>query len=178
MAEPANSIYSFRCAEELDAETIARHRACMFREMGSISDAEANLLFLASVPWLKGLLAAGRYKGWLAMFGQDVVGGGGIHLLDLPPMPDCCQGGRGGHIVNIYTLPAHRRRGIARSLMNHILAWADAQHLNRLTLTSSMEGRPLYKSLGFIPTAEMQLPMAPGFQAGISSPVLKPSPQT
>lgn len=169
MVQPADSIYSIRCAEEQDAEAIAQHRACMFRDMGSISDAEANLLFQASVPWLQGLLAAGRYKGWLAMCGQEVVSGGGIHLLDLPPMPDCCQGGRGGHIVNIYTLPAHRRRGLARSLMSHILAWAEAQHLDRLTLTASAEGRPLYKSLGFIPTAEMQLPIAPELQAQPSS---------
>jgi GNAT superfamily N-acetyltransferase len=168
MVQPAHSLYSFRCAEEQDAEVIAQHRACMFRDMGSISDSEANLLFLASVPWLKGLLAVGRYKGWLVMCGQEVVSGGGVHLLDLPPMPDCCQGGRGGHIVNIYTVPAHRRRGLARSLMSHILAWADAQHLDRLTLTASVEGRPLYESLGFIPTAEMQLPIGPESQDKIS----------
>lgn len=160
MVQPASTLYSFRCAEEQDAETIAMHRACMFRDMGSISDAEANLLFQASIPWFEGLLAAGRYKGWLAMCGQEVVSGGGIHILDLPPMPDCCQGGRCGNIVNVYTVPSHRRRGLARSLMNHILAWADTQHFDRLTLTASVDGRPLYESLGFIPTAEMRLPVS------------------
>ncbi len=88
----------------------------------------------------------------------EVVGGGGIHIRDLGPVPGCCEGGRLGHIANIYTDPAHRRRGLARKLMTTILTWAKVEQLDRITLSASADGRPLYEKLGFVTNSEMQLP--------------------
>ena len=149
--------YSFRLATPSDAPLIAHHRACMFREMGSVSDVEAVQIFQSSIPWLERMLIDGQYVGWFALDGGEIVAGGGIHLRDLGPMPRCCEGGRGGHIANIYTVPSHRRLGLARSLMERIIAWAKTEKLNRITLSASAEGRPLYEALGFTSTDDMQL---------------------
>jgi len=129
----------------------------MFRDMGSVSEAEADRLFQASVPWLERMLADRSYVGWFALHGGEIVAGGGIFLRDLGPTPGCCEGGRGGHIANIYTAPAYRRLGLARSLMDLILTWAKSEKLDRITLSASTEGKPLYEALGFTATAEMQL---------------------
>ena len=129
----------------------------MFREMGSVSDVEAGQIRTASTPWLEQQLAAGDYVGWFALAHSVVVAGGGMHLRPLGPVPACCEGGRAGHIANLYTEPAHRGRGLARSLMQLMLAWGRDEKLNRITLSASEAGRPLYQSLGFTPTSEMQL---------------------
>ena len=57
----------------------------------------------------------------------------------------------------MYTDPAHRRRGLARRLMETMIAWARAEGHATLYLHASDEGRGLYESLGFAPTNEMRL---------------------
>jgi GNAT superfamily N-acetyltransferase len=67
--------------------------------------------------------------------------------------------GQGRHalVVNVFTEPAWRRRGIAELLMRRLLAWAREERLDRVVLHASAEGRPLYERLGFVSTNEMRL---------------------
>ncbi|MGI4757390.1 MAG: GNAT family N-acetyltransferase [Janthinobacterium lividum] len=150
--------YSFRLATASDATIIAKHRAQMFRDMGCSSDDETSRIFEASVPWFHQILSDRSYVGWLVLHLGTVVASGGIHIRDLGPVPGCCGGGRLGHIANIYTEPAHRRRGVARSLVTMILTWATDQQLDKITLSASNDGRSLYEKLGFVSSHDMQLP--------------------
>ena len=59
-------------------------------------------------------------------------------------------------ILNVFTERAWRRRGLARQLMEQVIAWARAHGVVRLVLHASAEGRPLYERLGFEPTNEMR----------------------
>lgn len=129
----------------------------MFLDMGSVMGEQSEVLIAATEPWLAELMAAGEYCGWLIENNNEVVAGGGIHLRELPPGPGCLKVGRWGHIVNVYTAPDHRRRGLARMLMDEILRWCEVNVLDLVTLTASDEGRPLYESLGFVGTADMKL---------------------
>ncbi len=149
--------YRLRAATVDDAATIARHRGLMFLDMGSVTGEQSETLISATEPWLAEMLATGEYRGWLIQNTAEVVAGGGIHLRELPPGPDCLNVGRWGHIVNVYTAPEHRRRGLARMVMNEMLRWCSANSLDMVTLTTSGEGRPLYESLGFVGTADMKL---------------------
>jgi GNAT superfamily N-acetyltransferase len=65
----------------------------------------------------------------------------------------------------MYVEPDYRRRGIARQLMNAILAWARDGRVARLVLHASQDGRHLYTAMGFVPTNEMQ------FSGPLSHPV-------
>jgi GNAT superfamily N-acetyltransferase len=153
--------YSLRMALPSDAEVIARHRALMFRDMDSITQEDSDKLFTAGVPWLQGILTTGDYIAWLALQQDEVVAGGGVYVREIGPVPGCYRTGRWGHIMNIYTEEAHRRRGLARLLMQTILEWCANNHLDHVTLAASEEGRPLYETLGFIPTTDMKLPKPP-----------------
>jgi GNAT superfamily N-acetyltransferase len=128
----------------------------MFRDMNAVSEQESEELFAASLPWLEHVLGAGEYVGWLVLFDDEIVAGGGIHLRDTAPVPGCYRQGRGGHIMNVYTVEAHRRRGLARFLLQTILEWGACNRLDHITLTASDAGRPLYESLGFVPTNDMR----------------------
>jgi len=61
------------------------------------------------------------------------------------------------YLHSVYTELAHRRRGLARRIVETALETCRAQGLRRLMLHASEEGRPLYDSLGFLPTNEMRL---------------------
>ena len=60
-------------------------------------------------------------------------------------------------MVNVFVDPAWRRRGLARELMEAVIAWGRSEGLARLVLHASADGRPLYEELGFEPTSEMRL---------------------
>ena len=134
----------------------------MFRDMGHVpGDELARRLLAASVTALEPLLVDGTYVGWLAIDGDGrVIAGAGAHIkTQLPRI--AADGSRVDFtdlpvIVNVYTLPEWRGRGIARALMNSAMAWGASRSFDRLVLHASDAGRPLYVSLGFEPTNEMR----------------------
>jgi GNAT superfamily N-acetyltransferase len=152
-----NSQYSLRMALAEDGHTIARHRAAMFREMGLLDEHEASDLQIASAAWLTRLLTADGYIGWLVEHDGHCVAGAGVILREQGPSPGCLHVAQWAHIVNVYTESQHRRRGLARWLMQTILNWCEVNVVEHVTLAASPEGRPLYESLGFKPTADMKL---------------------
>jgi 2-iminobutanoate/2-iminopropanoate deaminase len=156
-----------RRADARDAATIARHRAAMFRDMGDLSADDFDVLCKASEDWLAPRLASGEYIGWLVEQSGVVVAGGGVLLREMWPVPGCCRAGRWAHVGNVYTEHSHRRRGLARSLMDAILLWCRANAIDHITLAASDEGRPLYELLGFEADGmAMKLPHSPGSTHG------------
>jgi GNAT superfamily N-acetyltransferase len=55
-------------------------------------------------------------------------------------------------VLNVYTHPDYRRRGLARRLMLAVEAWCREHGIPVLTLHASPDGQHLYESLGFGPT--------------------------
>jgi len=108
-------------------------------------------------PWLARALADGSYHHWLALDSPGrVAGGGGVLLSPWPanPKKPCTER---AVILNVYTEPEFRNRGIARQIMLTILAWVEERGLRAVNLHASDEGRHLYEKLGFEATNEMRL---------------------
>jgi GNAT superfamily N-acetyltransferase len=144
-----------------DFETVLRHRAAMFRDSGrpeSVIDALAEP-FRA---WLAPRLADGRYFGWVIEDAGQVAAGIGMMEIDWPPHPSHPTSDRRGYILNLYVEPSHRRRGLAKTLMQVAMEEAKARGLEFVILHATDEGRPLYASLGWTPTAEMAIAVPRG----------------
>ena len=60
-------------------------------------------------------------------------------------------------VLNVYTEPEFRRQGIARRMMETVIAWCREQGLRSVSLHASDFGRALYEDLGFRQTNEMRL---------------------
>ena len=67
------------------------------------------------------------------------------------------SGSRRGNILNVYTEPGFRRRGLARCLVEAALHWCKANEIDIVILHASQEGRRLYESLGFQTGNEMRI---------------------
>ena len=85
----------------------------------------------------------------------------GLVIHSAPPRPTNLVG-KTGYIMNLVTLPAWRRRGIARALLSHVVEVLRAEGVPLATLHASDQGRKLYEDLGFwvadsLP--EMRLPL-------------------
>ena len=149
--------YSLRRAAADDAPVIRHHRRAMFHDMG-LDDADR----LASMDsgfavWLDETLANGRYIGLFACAEDGTVAAGaGIWLLDWPPTFHAPQRTR-GYLLNVYTEPEHRRRGLARTLVQECLRECEQRGLTLVLLHASDAGRAVYESLGFQTSNEMRL---------------------
>jgi len=148
---------TIREATPNESAIILHHRRSMFRDMGEGTVEELDRMVEVASPWLARALAAGSYHHWLALDSSGrVAGGGGVLLCPWPANPkDPCT--RRAVILNVYTEPEFRKRGIARQIMLTILAWVKEQGLRSANLHASDEGRPLYEKLGFEATNEMRL---------------------
>jgi GNAT superfamily N-acetyltransferase len=154
------SDYVIRRAGVDDAAVIARHRVAMFRDMGQVpTEVMAKELRELSTPALTATLRDGSYVGWLAVDPNgDIVAGAGVHIKPQLPRPsaDRIAVTPVPLVVNVYTEPAWRRRGLARALMITLMQWAKDQGFDRVNLHASKDGHALYVALGFVATNEMR----------------------
>jgi GNAT superfamily N-acetyltransferase len=153
------SAYEIRPATPDDLDTVLHHRRRMFEDMGYTDPAALEAMLSSATPLLRRGLTDGTYRGWLAgTSGEGIVAGGGVIILEFQSHPDDPQR---AWVVNMFTEPAHRRRGLARRLMDTMLAWCRAEGMHSLYLHASDHGRPLYESLGFTATNEMRIVLGP-----------------
>jgi GNAT superfamily N-acetyltransferase len=159
--------FQIRQANPDDASIIGWHRARMFQDMGLVPNELFESFRIKAVDRLGKALASGDYFGWLVNQSnapQKIIAGAGVIIREVPPFPIRHKNaqitiaeGRQGLIVNVFTEPEWRRRGLAKLVMNTIIAWSREQNLDGLVLHASDDGRALYEQLGFICTTEMRL---------------------
>lgn len=150
-----------RCATLADSGLIAAHRRAMFEAMDSAGPDLLDEMSCKFEPWLRPCLADGRYMGWITTDEDKPVASAGLLIVDWPPHARDPAGSQRGYILNVFVEPAYRRRGLARSLVKLCLAEARRRNIRVVTLHASDEGRPLYESLGFGPSNEMQFSSKP-----------------
>jgi GNAT superfamily N-acetyltransferase len=157
-----SEMFQIRPATSADAEIIAWHRARMFQEMGEISETASKTLRTTARARIEEWLERGEYVGWLASCDDKpnvIIAGAGICLQRILPRPrnqSAVSEERQGTIVNVFTEPEWRKRGIAALLLKEIIKWSDTKNLDRLVLHASEEGRSLYEKLGFVSNNEMR----------------------
>jgi GNAT superfamily N-acetyltransferase len=143
-----HDIFRIRRATVQDADIIAWHRARMFQNMGDVSDDAFEILRAKARVRLKEWLESGDYIGWLATPAdkpETVVGGAGVQLQPILPRPlnaSTIGEGRQGTIVNVFTEPQWRRRGIAGLLVKRVHHLVE-ERADRPSVTSHVGRRPL-----------------------------------
>lgn len=138
-----------------DAAQVTEHRHRMFVDAGKPDDAKLRAMSDAFLEWVKPKIQAGQYFGWFAEEQGQVVSGVGMMVIEWPPHPLHLEPLR-GYILNVYTEPAHRGRGLAKRLTQMAMQEARDRRLSLTILHATSLGRPLYEKLGFSGTGEMQ----------------------
>ncbi|HTP88129.1 MAG TPA: GNAT family N-acetyltransferase [Bryobacteraceae bacterium] len=152
-----NPRYRFRPGTLDDLAIILRHRTAMFGEMGFTDPALLDDVVESAEPYFRQAVADGSYRAYLVETeAGEVIAGGGLLIAAWPGFPGERQSRR-AWILNMYTEPAHRRRGIAKQIVQMIVDVCRVEGFTAVALHASNDGRPLYESLGFRPTNEMRL---------------------
>ena len=159
----ASDTFQIRRAILQDADIISWHRARMFQDMGDVSGDAFEILRAKARTRLEEWIDNGNYIGWVATPADEqemIVAGAGVQLQPILPGPldvSTIGEGRQGTIVNVFTEPQWRQRGIAGLLIKEIIIWSKNEQIDRLVLHASDKGRPIYERLGFVASNEMRL---------------------
>jgi GNAT superfamily N-acetyltransferase len=148
--------WTIRSARPDELSVVLHHRRQMYVDMGTTDVAMLDEIERASRGLFGDALRNGTYHGWFVDVDGRVIAGGGVLLVPFQPGPRELRPIR-PFIVNVYTEPPYRRRGLARRLMEQMIEWCRVQGYAGVTLHASDAGRSLYTSMGFVATNEMRL---------------------
>jgi GNAT superfamily N-acetyltransferase len=108
---------SIRAANNGDLTHIIHHRRAMFEEMGYRDAAVLDQVDQSSREYFAEALCTGAYKAWLAIDPNGrILAGGGIVIANWPGFPGENLAKR-AWILNMYSEPEARRRGIAKKII-------------------------------------------------------------
>ena len=139
-----------RQATQTDIPALVTLRMALFCEVGELSEPLADLdLWQATSRYFSTAQAEESARSWVAEVDGEVVASATLALFVRPPYPGNLTG-REGYLLNMYTVPAWRKRGMASALLDAMAAHAREQRLGKLWLHASEQGRPLYERLGFV----------------------------
>lgn len=140
-----------------DLEVLISTRIEVLRAANKLDDtvdmskvaAESRTYYLES-------LENGSHVAYLVYDGQQVVGAGGISFYKVMPTFHNPSGVK-GYIMNMYTRPDYRRKGIAFKTLDLLMKEAKNQGIYLVTLEATDAGRLLYQKYGFVQMdAEME----------------------
>jgi GNAT superfamily N-acetyltransferase len=148
--------YAVREARPQELAVVIRHRRRMYEDMGHTDPMQLEEMQRSSMQFFGRHFAAGTYRGWFVEIEGRIVAGGGVLVLPFQPQINNPRPER-PWIVNMFTEPEHRRQGLARLLLEEMLAWCRRESFPLVSLHASDEGRPVYEGMGFVPSNEMRL---------------------
>ncbi len=147
---PLNNLI-FRRAGVQDLEAYLPLRMAMLAEVGMLpSEPQRSKLYQANRRYFQESLPKETYLAWLAENHSEIVAIGGVLLFTRPPTGENMTG-LDGYVMNMYTLPGWRGRGVATRLMQLIIEEMRSRQAGRLWLHATPIGRPIYESYGFTP---------------------------
>lgn len=140
-----------------DLPLLVEQRRHMYQDMGYPDTGRMMDMENAFGLWLHDHIEDGHYHNWLVETTDgQIAAGAGLWLVEWPPQMMDCSPYR-GYIMNVFTEPSFRKRGLARQVVQTALNWCSERGIHTVSLHSSAEGRPVYESLGFNATNEMRL---------------------
>lgn len=99
-------------------------------------------------------IADGSHRAYVASQDDKDVGCGAICLSQELPSPDN-PSGQCAYLMNIYVRKAHRNRGVAHKIINHLVEEAISKGCGKIYLETTDMAKSLYRSIGFMPMQNM-----------------------
>ena len=94
----------------------------------------------------------------LAEIDGKVVSAAFLVLVEKPANP-AFMTGKTGTLLNVFTYPEYRRRGIAKVVVERLLDEAKQLGASCIDLSATVQGKPLYEKLGFTAGNSKYTPM-------------------
>ena len=145
-----------------DIPALVRLRMALFGELGELDNPHASdALWQATQSYFSAAQADGSARSWLVEVDGEAVACGTLALFVRPPYPGNLAG-REAYLLNMYTVPAWRKRGMASALLDAMAAHARGQRLGQAVATHQRAGESALRATRFC------------FQSGLPGVVSRP----
>jgi len=150
--------FVYRKATADDLEPLTDTRITVLKAANMLDeDTDMSAVRQTSREYYSSALADGSHVAYLVLDGHRVVGTGGISFFRVMPTYHN-PSGRKAYIMNMYTAPEYRRRGIALRTLELLVGEAKERGITAISLEATQTGRPLYERFGFVAAEnEMEL---------------------
>jgi len=140
---------AYRLATPADIASLVALRAAFLAEAQDADPADPVLLDSLSRYFLSAL-PGGEYISHVAASQEQIIATAGLVFHCHPPSANDLQG-KQAYILNVYTLPEWRGRGIASELLQRLIAVARQHSCRTVRLHTYPKARTLYVKAGFTP---------------------------
>ena len=135
--------------EEADLSSMVQYRIDYLTEMQGKRDKEfIGQLKTEMYGFFKKSISNGSFMGLVAQFEGHILAYGGMVIREIPG-----DFNRSSYleadILNMYTIPSARRKGISTIILKQLLSEAKLIGITKVALHTSKDGEKLYRSVGF-----------------------------
>lgn len=143
-----NLIYKKATLE--DMELLVKSRIEVLRAANKLTDdVDMTEVENQSYDYYKQTLSNGMHTAYLVFDDNRFVGAGGVSYFRVMPTYHNVSGNK-AYIMNMYTNPHYRRKGIAYKTLEFLVADAKDKNVTIISLEATDMGRPLYEKFGFV----------------------------
>ena len=140
----------FKVATEDDIELLTASRMEVLKAANKLdASIDMTAVEIESRKYYQKALAEGTHFAILVMDKGVFIGAGGVSFYTVMPTYHN-PSGKKAYIMNMYTNPNYRRRGIAYKTLDMLVHESKQRGVHHITLEATDEGRPLYEKYGFV----------------------------
>lgn len=136
-------------ANKEDIQILVDTRVNVLRVANKLEEnVDLSHIYSSSLEYYQKYLETEEHIAYLVMDDEKCIGTGGISFYRVMPTCDNPTGWK-AYIMNMFTDPLYRRRGIAKNLLDLLIAEANKRNISFITLEATEMGRFLYEKYGF-----------------------------
>ena len=133
-----------------DLEELVRTRIIVLRAANKLDEnTDMSEVEEQSRDYYKKALADGTHTAYLVYDNDRFIGAGGVSYYRVMPTYHNPSGEK-AYIMNMYTAPDYRRKGIAFKTLDLLIQDAKERGITAISLEATDMGRPLYEKYGFV----------------------------
>lgn len=142
-------MYSLRKATYVDVDILVDFRIEFLKEFQNIpSDNEMEIFRKSLKNFFLDKMKSGEFIAWFAVSENKILATSGLSFLQRPPH-FFNKTGKFAYIMNMYTKPNWRRKGVGSALLEKLFEEIKNKGINTVFLHATPAGRPLYEKYGF-----------------------------
>jgi len=137
-----------------DVEKLVQLRLMLFRETKDFEGEAPPELIEITRRYLREKIPTSQFVSWIAEVDGHMVGISGLVFFEKPPN-EANRSGLEAYIMNMYTLPQWRGRGIASVLLQNLIQFVKTTtDARRIWLHTTKDGKHVYENAGFVFTTD------------------------
>ena len=156
--EIENDKINYRRANIDDIEVLIDYRVRFLNELyNHPNDEQTEVLRKSLRQYFYEAIASNDFVAWVAEYNGIIIGTSGMVVWQRPANYGGLESGKLGYLLNFYTIPEARRKGIGTRLLNELIKEARFIGLKYLHLNATKDGLCIYRKAGFVEPDDIEL---------------------